>query len=133
MALRSVVLLVGVLALTAGCSSGRHSLTRAENQAVCVQSGDRWFLTLEENATTGYRWETTSDDPDVEVSLERHPPADPEVCGAPGEVEAIIRIHRGYDGPSTVVFSYRRPWEKKPIRQFTLSLFKRTGDVAFWE
>ena len=46
--------------------------------------------------------------------------------------KVMIRIHRGYDGPSTVTFALKRPGEKTPEKSFTVTLFRRTGDAAFW-
>ena len=104
------------------------------SQAIRVESGDRLFMDLEENMTTGYRWDSACDDSDVEVTI-RHVPAkgNGDLVGAPGRAEVTIRVHRGYDGPSVVTFFYKRSWEKEPIRKFTITLFKRTGDCAFWE
>ena len=43
-----------------------------------------------------------------------------------------IRIHRGYDGPTAIRFFRKRKGE--PIeKEFTISLFRRTGDFAFWK
>lgn len=105
-----------------------------QNQVVRVESGDRLFFELEENATTGYLWTAKSDDADVEVKLE-HIAADGSDgrCGAPGKVKVELRVHRGYDGPSAITFAYQRPWEDKPIRSFVITLFRRTGDAAFWK
>ena len=104
------------------------------SQSIRVESGDRYFMDLEENATTGYRWDFTSDDPDVEVTID-HVAGDAKdgAVGVPGKAKVTIRIHRGYDGPSTVTFAYKRPWEKAPIKSFTIAFYKRTGDCAFWE
>ena len=128
------ILVLSVLALC-GCNMAmRTTLEGEQNQVVRVESGERLYLEMKENATTGFRWEATSDDPDVEVRLEHvAPDCSNGLCGAPGKVKAEIRIHRGYDGPSVVTFAYRRPWEKKPIKSFAVTLYKRTGAVAFWE
>lgn len=124
-----VFLLTGLL----GCSVERHWLKGEVNQVVRVESGDRFFLTLEENATTGYMWKAECDDDSVDVIIDHKPPEQSDRVGAPGQAKVTIRIFRGYDGPSEVRFRYQRSWEAKPIREFTITLFKRTGDCAFWE
>lgn len=107
-----------------GCSIERHAIeSPGKNQVIRVQSGDRFFMDLEENGAAGYQWLGTSNDPDVDVIIDHQP----------GTAAVTIRIHRGYDGPSTVTFVYKRPFEKKPLKKFTITLFRRTGDVAFWE
>ena len=74
-------------------------------------------------------WDFTCDDPDVTVVIDH---VRPERAGANGVAKVMIRIHRGYDGPSTVVFALKRPGGKTPERSFTVTLFRRTGDAAFW-
>ena len=122
-------------AALAGCASGMRfsSVRPGVNQALRVVSGDRIFFEMKENASTGFRWDCTCDDPDVEVSMDRVPPKKRDVNGAPGSVRVEIRIHRGYDGPSAVTFVLKRPGSGQVAERFTLTLFKRTGDAAFWK
>ncbi len=111
----------------------------AENQVLRVMSGDRYYLTLEENMTTGYSWHYACDNDDVEVRIDHEGPEETRspdgeiLCGAPGKAEIRIRVLRGFDGPATVRFFYQRPWEKEPVKSFTIGLYKRTGDAAFWK
>ena len=125
----ALLLLVGL----GGCSIERHRLEGGINQVVRVESGDRFFMTLEENPTTGYQWKATCDDDSVDVIIDHQPPERTDLAGAPGRAKVTIRIFRGYDGPSEISFRYQRSWEPKPIKEFTVTLFKRTGDCAFWE
>ena len=130
------LILLSLVASLAGCNMvWRRILPDPEkNQVIRVEKGERIYFDLEENGTTGYQWYYTCTDPDVEVTID-HYAADAKdgLAGAPGRAEVRIRIHRGYDGPSDVTFRYKRSWEKDPIKKFTLSLFRRTGDCAFWE
>ena len=109
----------------AGCSSGRRFLAvePGVSQSLRVASGDRIFFEMEEDAKTDGLWEFVCDDNDVDVEIAH--------AGRVAKVE--IRIHRGYDGPSTVTFSCRRANAVKPSRRFTIALYRRTGDAAFWE
>lgn len=132
------VVLAGALALT-GCQfCDRHLIAPGESQVIRTSSGDRYYFDLEENTTTGYQWGFDCSDSDVEVTIDHKGPSEPKpgepmMCGVPGKASVRIRIHRGFDGPATVRFYYKRSWEPNPIEQFTLSFFKRTGDVAFWK
>ena len=122
---RGIALALAVLALS-GCDFGRHSIANpGECQAVCVESGDRLFFDVEEDPKTG-RWDFTCDDADVEVIIDH-------VAGNPGKAEVTIRIRRGYDGPSEVTFFKRQAQSDRAKQQkFTITLYKRTGDSAFW-
>ena len=106
-----------------GCDFGQHWLAAADgDQVVRASSGDRFYLTLETDPLQGDRWSATCDDSDVTVSLDRREE----------KTKAEIRVHRGFDGPATVTFTRRRNHETQPKR-FSVVLYRRTGDVAFWE
>lgn len=112
------------LLMTSGCSVERHNLKGMPcNRVVRVESGDRLFFDMSEPAARGARWSATCSDSDVDVTL-RH---------VKDRVQVEIRIHRGYDGPSSIDFAYSERGEARPAHGFSVTLFKRTGDVAFWE
>lgn len=92
-----------------------------QSQVLKVKSGDRFFFSLDEDADCP--WDFTCDDSDVLV-LPTH---------VDGKVKVEMRIHRGYDGPSAVRFFCQKGGEPSPRREFTLSLYRITGDRAFWE
>ncbi len=123
------------MALFSGCNMlWRRILPDPErNQVVRVEKGERLYFDLEEDVDAGYRWDFTCDDPDVQVTVDHEAPEDGDgAVRALGTAEVRIRIHRGYDGPSTVRFVYKCPG-KPAEKEFTLSLFRRTGDAAFWK
>ena len=135
--MRAVLAIASLLALACGCEGIGYRVVSepGKDEVIRVVSGDRIYFDIEENATTGYEWDFVCDDKDVDVTID-HVAADASAgrVGAPGRAEGRIRIHRGYDGPSTIRFVYRRAWEKgPPAKEFTITLYKRTGDVAFWE
>lgn len=135
--MRTVLPLVAALALACGCEGIGYRVVSepGKNEVIRVVSGDRIYFDLEENSAAGYAWDYTCDDPDVEVTID-HVPADSSGgrVGAPGVAKVRIRIHRGYDGPSNVHFTYRRPRQKgPPEKDFDIGLYRRTGNVAFWE
>jgi len=118
-----------------GCSIERHAISSpGTSQAIRVESGDRFYMDLEEDSAAGYKWYGKCADTDVSVIVDHEPGKDGDgQVGALGKAKVTIRVHRGYDGPSTVTFAYRRRGEKVPAKQFVITLFKRTGDVAAWE
>jgi len=112
-----VVLAVGL----SGCDFGRHWVTGPlEDRVLRAESGDRFYLHLEE--ADGCRWSATSDDSDVEVTIDHRD----------GSADVEMRVHRGFDGPSMVTFRCRERGKKQP-RTFTISFYRRTGDAAFWK
>lgn len=120
-------------ALLAGCAFERHyAIVPGKDQVVQVESGDRWLFELDENPAAGCEWDCTCDDDDVEVTIEHVAGAGGE--GVAGKAKVTIRVHRGYDGPSTVTFFLRRRGEgPRPAKSFVITLFRRTGDEAFWK
>ena len=125
-----VALLAAVL--LAGCEGpGYRTVSEPGcSEVIRVVSGDRIYFSLDEGEAAGGSWDFACDDPDVEVTIDH----EREASGAPARAKVRIRIHRGYDGPSTVdFFRRRRGGPPESAGRFTLSLFKRTGDCAFWE
>jgi len=94
-----------------------------KNQVIQTESGERFYFSLDERG--GAVWSAKSDDPDVEVSIAHTHPS--------SEASVWIRIHRGFDGPSTVYFVRKKPGGKSVVGKFAMSFFKRTNDAALWE
>ena len=132
--LKSSCLALLALAFLAGCNMvWRKILPDPEkNQVVRVEKGERLYFDLEEDVDAGYRWDFACDDKDVEVTLVHQAPDGGGEGRELGTAEVRIRIHRGYDGPSTVRFFYKS--RGKPVaKEFTITLYRRIGDYAFWE
>ncbi len=109
-------------ALVAGCggddaSSGPVDISAADNGGVVSASaGERVVLTLESNASTGYRW-NLSEEPDPEVlafvSSAYVEPEDSELVGASGtevwEWDAVA------EGSTVLRLEYARPFEPDDV------------------
>lgn len=125
-------------ALLSGALSGCNMVWRRilpdpeKNQVVRVEKGERLYFDLEEDVDAGYKWDFTCDDNDVEVTVDHKQPDGGGEGREFGKAEVRIRIHRGYDGPSTVRFLYRGRG-KAVKKTFTITLYRRVGDYAFWE
>ena len=127
---------LALLALTmfAGCNMvWRRILPDPEkNQVVRVEKGERLYFDLKEDVDTGNRWDFTCDDKDVEVTIDHATPGSREEGQAMDAAAVRIRIHRGYDGPTAIRFFRKR--KGAPIeKEFTITLYRRIGDYAFWE
>jgi len=121
----TVRILLALMALTslAGCNLAmRRTLDNpGRNQVVRVESGERLYLHLEE--VDGRQWTASCADSDILVKIDH----------VDGKAEVEVRVHRGYDGPSEVKLCYRRPGERTPAKEFTLALYRRTGDSSVWK
>lgn len=135
--LRFALLATVFVAALNGCYFiDRHSIDVSDygNRIVEADGGDRFYFDLDENITTGYEWEYSCDDRDVEVTLEhvREIVDDGFLCGAGGKASVRVRALPGFRGPATINFSYRRKWEKTAIREFSIVLYSRGVNTSFW-
>ena len=74
------------------------------------RAGEPVRFSLEENASTGFKWEVEANTNECSVVL-KHCGGDRGVtCGAPGDLDVTVtsRVRT----PARVEFRYRRPWEK---------------------
>lgn len=133
--------LIIAAALSAAFLSGCHFIDRhfldvssLENQAVEVEIGDRFYFELDENLTTGYMWDYVCGDNDLEVTIEHtNKDANSGMTGVGGKAEVRVRVKQGFRGPSSVVFNYARPWEKKKaIKSFQILFFFRGVDCSLF-
>ena len=81
-------------------------------------------FSLEENASTGFKWEVESNTNECTVVLKHRGSDKGATCGAPGlldvTVTSLVRT------PVRVAFRYRRPWEKDVEPWKTLRLVVNT-------
>ena len=90
--------------------------------------GESVRFSLEENASTGFKWDVESNTNECTVVL-RHRGGDRgATCGAPGRLEVTVtsRVRT----PVRVEFRYRRPWEKDVEPWKTLRLVVNTVGSA---
>ena len=86
--------------------------------------GEPVRFSLEENASTGFRWDVKSNTNECTVVLKHRGGDKGATCGAPGLLDVIVtsRILT----PVRVEFRYRRPWEKDVEPWKTLRLVVKT-------
>ena len=126
MLLLRFIAVLGVASALCGCRMIDRKLVfdPGKNQIIQTESGERFYFSLDEHGGDAV-WSAKSDDPDVEVAVEHtHPPT---------EASVSIRIHRGFDGPSTVYFVRKKPGSRSVFGKFAMAFFKRTNDAAVWE
>ena len=86
--------------------------------------GESVRFSLEENASTGFKWDVESNTNECTVVLKRRGGDKGATCGAPGRLDVTVtsRIRT----PMRVEFRYRRPWEKDEEPWKTLRLVVNT-------
>lgn len=127
MLLLRCIAVLGVASVICGCRVVDRKLIfdPGKNQVIQTESGERFYFDLDESDGDGAMWSARSDDPDVDVSVYHTYP--------PTAASVSIRVHRGFDGPSTVYFVRKKQGSKKIVGKFTMAFFKRANDVAVWE
>lgn len=115
-----------VLLLLCGCQMIDRKLLvdASRNQIIRVENGDRYYFSLKEDVASGKKWYCSVDNPDVEVTID-HDGLD--------EADVRIRVHRGFSKSAHLRFTYEAFGAEEPLKTFTIGLFRRTGDVAFWK
>ena len=95
--------------------------TVPEELVVERRAGEPVRFSLEENPSTGYKWEVESNTNECDVALERRGGDGKTTCGAPGKLEVSVTSH--IYTPARVEFRYRRPWEKETWKTMRLIVY----------
>ena len=95
--------------------------------AATRRAGESVRFLLEENASTGFRWDVEANTNECTVVLKHRGGDKGTTCGAPGLLEVTVtsRVHT----PVSVTFRYRRPWEKDVEPWKTVRLVVNTVGV----
>lgn len=111
--LRSARPLLAAVALLASCAARSTDAPEPVARPLQATAGQRFAVTLESNASTGYRWYLDGrPDPNVvrPVSSEYRPSPQP-LAGTPGS--EVWTFDAFAPGTASLVFEYRRPWGEK--------------------
>jgi len=74
-----------------------------------VKAGEPFSVELENNATTGYKWQLKSDDAAIEILSQNYSITQPVIPGKPGKTIFTLRINTR--GTYHVDFILKRAWE----------------------
>ena len=116
----SFVALAGVVPLKNGTS---FTLKEIPSELVVERrAAEPVRFLLEENASTGYRWDVEWNASESDVALDRRASAS-GLCGAAGLLD--VAVTSKVQTPARVEFRYRRPWEKgvAPLRTLKLLVY----------
>jgi predicted secreted protein len=98
-----------------------------DGRVVVLKRGQRLFVTLESNPSTGYRWERVEDPASIvdqvgEVEFRPSETGEPPIVGAGGW--EIFQFKAISSGQMTLQLVYHRPWEEgvEPIKTFSLQV-----------
>ena len=125
------------LALSAGFSAPADLVngtdfgaTAPQELTVTRRPGEPVRFLLEENVTTGFRWEAEWNDAECDVAIDHRGPKKTKapLCGAAGSAE--ITVTSKVKTPARVELHYRRPWEKDfPDAQGVRLIVYTVGDA----
>jgi inhibitor of cysteine peptidase len=137
----SVVILLGMLTVLAGCGPISDAGTGGKSEEVVlsaedngghveVDAGQTLVLTLESNPTTGFRWEVVGAKDDVlrqrgDAEFKVASELDPPPPGT-GGVE-IFRFDAVEAGETLLELVYHQPWEEgvEPLETFSIQVIVR--------
>ena len=127
-AVAALAALAGTGAMAELRNGTRFWLGTVPNELVAERRmGEPVRFSLEENASTGFKWDVKSNTNECTVALKHRGGDKGATCGAPGmldvTVTSLVRT------PVRVEFRYRRPWEKDVEPWKTLRLVVNTVGV----
>jgi inhibitor of cysteine peptidase len=120
-----LILIVGMLVITASCSTSQSKLTIADNgKAIIVNAGEQIVVELDGNPSTGYTWEAKDLDASLlqQVGQASFKSSNPGLVGAGGTLTLIFKTLKA--GTTNLELVYHRPWETdvKPLSTFVVKL-----------
>lgn len=125
-----ITLLAGGLLLTACGGDAVRDLTEDDSGSeVAVSLGDVIEISLEENPSTGYRWEVVSPPEMIELTSDEYLEPDTDAVGAPGE--RLLTYEAIADGAGILRLEYIRPFDDPPVAERVVEYVVIVGD-AVW-
>ncbi len=85
-----------------------------------VKINKEFFLSLEANPTTGYRWEAIFDKNFLELKSEIYKPYSSEIIGG-GGIDKFIFIPTR-TGETTITMRYKRAWESNAYEEKAIKI-----------
>lgn len=104
------------------CSLLGINFGKADSGEIIQQDEKSSFsISVEENATTGYRWSCKIDNEKiVKLTNDKNVYEDKGLIGAP--TTRVFTFGAVKEGKTTITLSYERSWEKEPIRVITIAV-----------
>jgi len=109
--------LVLATCLVAGCGAGVKTYSDPE-QTIEINAGSQFDIALESNPTTGYSWEASYDQDQLELVDQSYEPGENAQQGLVGAGGTdIFRFKALKSGQTQVMMSYKRSWETEYLEQ----------------
>ncbi|MGD2060889.1 MAG: protease inhibitor I42 family protein [Acidimicrobiia bacterium] len=123
--------LVVIVFIVAGCGGGTvRALSEADSGSeVEVPVGAVLEVTLEENPSTGYRWETMSLPDMIELVADEYLEPDTDLVGAPGT--RVLRFEAVTENAGILRLEYVRSFEEAPVPERVVEYVVIVGN-AVW-
>jgi inhibitor of cysteine peptidase len=124
LAFGSICILLLAIAL-AGCGGSPVVTYTEDDNAITVKTGDKFIITLEGNATTGYTWVENFNNDALEMVNKEYKPNE-QADGMVGGGGVSYFTFKGLQaGTSDITMTYKRPWESNDddkVKEFTVTV-----------
>jgi inhibitor of cysteine peptidase len=131
MAMRSGTALLVVALIIASCGAGdEYRLTESDSQSEFdVAVGDSIVVSLEENPSTGYRWEPAGLPDMLELTTDEYVAPESDQVGVPGARELGFEVVS--EDAGILRLEYTRPFDDPPVAERIVEYVIVAGD-AVW-
>lgn len=85
-----------------------------EDEVIKVKINDEFYIELDSNPTTGYRWEAKFDENYIDLKKKKYSPSSDRI-GAGGKVKFDFQTLK--TGETKIELAYKRLWERDPIKK----------------
>jgi inhibitor of cysteine peptidase len=123
------LLVMSLLAVACGGDTSRKLTDADSGSEVAVSVGDLIEVSLEENPSTGYRWEVVSPPAMIELTDDDYLEPDTDAVGAPGTRE--LRFEATAEEAGILRLEYIRPFDDPPVPERIVEYIIIVGD-AVW-
>lgn len=123
------LLLAGLLIAACGGGTVRELTESDSGSEIATSIGDVLEVELEENPSTGYRWEVVSSPDMLELTADDYLPPDTDTVGAPGTRR--LSYETVAEGAGILRLEYIRPFDDPPVPERVVEYIVVVGD-AVW-
>lgn len=119
---KKVILGIGILTIIAVVFFVWFMPQTKIGDLIKTEKGDKFFIVLASNPTTGYQWELEFDSNHIQLLETEYIPHEPDRIGGGGDETFEFLALKS--GKTEITFSYLRPWLKEKESPLEKEVFK---------